>query len=285
MVALVNADEEPFSIGLGVLSPSYSQTVGKENVKVNFEQKDNGFSYSVGDPKSGTNTYLNFGAAAGSQAINPAGYADANPSGYAGANEASYGGANPAGYGGAYAGPSSPSAYPQANPAYNGYAGYQSPSYGSSGLGASGYGSENAYGGSAGFAGHYNGPAASPVSSSGYVGDARKPEETPSQILPAGFSYHGTEGQAFLRQGDSPNFVISDERQESARGPAEQSFHNLRASGPEASGKVLVNGLVGYGPGGPRGGLPVGGYAGPQFAGLVKEHGGHSSQDIAAYSG
>ena len=254
MAALVQADDEPFSIGLGVLSPSYSQTVGKENVKVNFQQKDNGFSYSVGDPNSGTNTYLNFGSAA--TGVNPGAYANANPSPYQGAS----------GY-----------VAPQPGPSYNGYAGYQSPSYGagaSSGQGASGYGASGY--GSSGYSGLQNAQAAAaPAAPNNYYGEtARKPEETPSQILPAGFSYHGTEGQAFLRKGDSPNFVISDEPQESARGLAESSFlDNFRSSG---SGKVLPNGLVGYGPGGARGGIPVGGQAGPQFAGLVREHGGHS---------
>lgn len=258
MATLVQADDEPFSIGLGVLSPSYSQTVGKENVKVNFEQKDNGFSYSVGDPNSGTNTYLNFGSAA--TGVNPGGFANADPSAYSGSS----------GY-----------AAPQPGPSYNGYAGYQAPSYGagaSSGLGSSGYGSENAYGGPSGFSGLQNAQAAAPVAPNNYFSEtARKPEEASAQILPAGFSYHGTEGQAFLRKGDSPNFIISDERQESQRGPAENSFfENFRASGPGASGKILPNGLVGYGPGGPRGSIPVGGHAGPQFAGLVKEHGGHT---------
>lgn len=333
MIAFAYAKEEPFSIGLGVLSPSYSQTVGKENVKVNVEQKDNGqFSYSVGDPKSGTNAYLNFGGSAASQPVNPSGFSDASPSGYAAPSPSAYGsslGTAPytgsglgssagytgsalgssgyggsglgssgytgsevgsSGYTGSGLGSSSGYAAPQEG-AYTGFAGYQSPSYGaSSGLGASGFGagntyggssgfgSLNAYGGSSGYGGQYNSPAVAPISPSAYSTEsARKPEENSAQILPAGFSYHGTEGQAFLRQGNSPNFVISNEHQESARGPAEQSFYdNFKVNQAQGSGKVLVNGLVGYGPGGPRGNLPVGGFAGPQHAGLVREHGGHA---------
>lgn len=258
VAVLVQADDEPFSIGLGVLSPSYSQTVGKENVKVNFQQKDNGFSYSVGDPNSGTNTYLNFGSAA--TGVNPGGFANADPSPYSGQS----------GY-----------VAPQPGPSYNGYAGYQAPSYGagaSSGGAASGYGSGNSFGGSSGFSGYQNQQAAAPVAPNNYFSEtARKPDEASAQILPAGFSYHGTEGQAFLRKGDSPNFIISDEPQESERGPAENSFFdNFGAGGAESSDKVLPNGLVGYGSSGTRGSIPVGGKAGPQFAGFFKEHGGHS---------
>lgn len=203
---------------------------------------------------------MNFGSAAsGGQAINPAAYANINPSAYGGPSESS-------GYTG-----------PQASPLYSGFAGYQAQSYGSSGAGPAGYGSENAFGGSSGL---YN-------TQTNADGSARKPEEAQAQILPAGFSYHGTEGQSFLRQRDSPNFLVSDEHEDSARGPVQKGFlNNFEVTGPSSSGRVLRNGLVGYGPGGPRGGsLPVGGYAGPQFAGLVREHGGHTEQDVTSYSG
>ncbi|XP_035210353.1 keratin, type I cytoskeletal 9-like [Stegodyphus dumicola] len=291
VAAFANAKEEPFSIGLGTLSPSYRQTVGKENVKVNVEQRDDGFSYSVGDPRTGTNTYLNFGGASAGQAVNPAGYASGygasagqaiNPAGYASGHGASAGQAiNPAGYAsglgsgygslGASVNPGAYSQMPSISP--GGYGGSVSSQYGSpsaygglSGLPSPSYGSNSGlagYGGPSGQSGLYSGPASvqggygssSPVGASGFYGSsnleaARKPEDNPAPIIPAGFSYHGTEGQAFLRQGDSPNFVISDDNKGANLGPAQRSFQT-------------------------RGGLPVGGYAGPQHSGTFKEQNGY----------
>ncbi|XP_015926503.1 annexin A7-like isoform X2 [Parasteatoda tepidariorum] len=245
-VVFANA-EEPFSIGLGTLSPSYSQTVGKENVKVQFDQKENGaFSYSVGDP-SGSNSFLQFGDAAHQAA--PAGYAA--PSQYAAPAPAGYGAPAQAGYGApaqaGYAAPA-PTGYNGQMPAYNGANNFIAPAHGYQG-----------YGGPAPQAGYFG--------NNGFQAAARKPEESGGGILPAGFSYHATDGQSFLgSMGESKTFMVEDS-QESARGPAETSFFDRKPG--------LVNGLVGYGPGGARGGLQIGGYAGPQYQGAHKEHGGH----------
>ncbi|GFT07637.1 uncharacterized protein NPIL_255431 [Nephila pilipes] len=288
-----NAEEEPFSIGLGVLSPSYKQTVGKENVQVSFDQKDNGqFSYSVGDPKTGTNTYLNFGPSAPSQAAQQSpGYAAPAAPSYAAPAAPSY--AAPAAP--SYAAPAAPAAGYQPSGFVNN-PGYSNPSHGS----ASGY---NAPAPASGYYGN-QGQAYNAYSSGGA---ARQPETNPSGIIPAGFSYHATEGQAFLRQGElrkpepaaqgqvlpagfsyhamdgqsflnqggSPNFMVAEEKQSSGLGPAEQSFYNNLRSDSQG-GRGLVNGLVGYGSGASSSGsLPIGGYAGPQYQGAHREHGGH----------
>ncbi|KAF8782309.1 hypothetical protein HNY73_012609 [Argiope bruennichi] len=283
-------DDDSFSIGLGVLSPSYKQTVGKENVKVSFDQKENGqFSYSIGDPKTGYNSYLSFGGTAGSAAGNQA----ANPAAYAG----------PAASGG-YSAPAAPSYAAPAAPA----AGYQpsgfinSPNYGSpSGYGApspvAGYSGNqgqayNSYSSSNGAGSYGSGaaPARQPEDSSMIIpagfsyhategqaflrNQAELRQPAAGNILPAGFSYHATEGQSFLRNGGSPNFMVADEKRSSGLGPAEQSFYRNAASNSQQGGPGIVNGLVGYGPGGPaRGNVQIGGYAGPQ--GTFKEHGGH----------
>ncbi|GIY46537.1 uncharacterized protein CEXT_485321 [Caerostris extrusa] len=192
---------KPFSIGLGVLSPSYKQTVGKENVQVTFDQKENGqFAYSVGDPKTGTNTYLNFGPSAASQPANqgyaapaaaqPNAYGAAQPNAYAApaaAQPNAYGAAQPNAYGAAqpnaYAAPAAaPASYQPVNfansPNYGAAPGYNAPAP------ASGYGGQ--------------GQAYNQYQSSGGYGNglARQPENS-AGILPAGFSYHATEGQAF----------------------------------------------------------------------------------------
>ncbi|KAG8191224.1 hypothetical protein JTE90_021958 [Oedothorax gibbosus] len=178
-------DDEPFSIGLGVLSPSYSQTVGKENVKVKFDQKEDGrFSFSIGDPKTGSNQYLRFGPSADSQQ-KPA------------TSERSSGYHSPALAAG-YQAPASDyqqsgyqsSSYQPSSSGFQGAplaAGYQPPSYGYSGP------SSNSYDQPSGF--YRSEP------SSGYFGSGSsgKPESDMSGILPSGFSYHATEGQAFLR--------------------------------------------------------------------------------------
>ncbi|GIY46539.1 uncharacterized protein CEXT_485331 [Caerostris extrusa] len=84
------------------------------------------------------------------------------------------------------------------------------------------------------------------------------------------------EGQSFLRQGDSPNFMVAEDKQSTGRGPAEQSFYQNFRGNSQQGGQGLVNGLVGYGAGGPSSGnLPIGGYAGPEYQGAHKEHGGH----------
>ncbi|GBM08096.1 hypothetical protein AVEN_123006-1 [Araneus ventricosus] len=296
-------DDDSFSIGLGVLSPSYKQTVGKENVKVSFDQKENGqFSYSIGDPKTGYNSYLSFGGAsansAGNQAASPAAYsAPAAPS-YSAPAAPSY--SAPA----ASAGYSAPAAPSYAAPA----AGYQptgfanAPNYGSS----SGYGAPSPAAGYSGSQGQaYNSyPSSSGAGSYGSgAAPARQPEDSSmilpagfsyhategqaflrnqaevrqpaaGNILPAGFSYHATEGQSFLRNGGSPNFMVADEKRSSGLGIAEQSFYRNAGSNSQQGGRGLVNGLVGYGPGGPSSGnVPIGGYAGPQ--GTFREHGGH----------
>ncbi|XP_054721759.1 uncharacterized protein LOC129231458 [Uloborus diversus] len=231
--ASAQSDDEPFSIGLGVLSPSYSQNVGKENVKVTFNQKDDGFSYSIGDPKSGTNTYLKFGAGA--------------------AQVPAY---QPAGYNAPNVGYRAPGSVPAANPAQYGQGGYAVPS---------GYLEAPSYG-----SGVYNAPSQGPANSGYYGETARKPQGGQGDILPAGFSYHGTEGQAFLRDdGESPNFMVS-EGEETARGPAEQSFY-----GNSKSQTFLPNGLVGYGSAGPYGASAL----------QRQQHGGHTSEDMSPYTG
>ncbi|XP_023226208.1 uncharacterized protein LOC111626913 [Centruroides sculpturatus] len=54
-LAAARAGDDSFSIGLGVLAPSYSQRVGPDgSVKVNFDQQKNGFSYSVTNGASPT---------------------------------------------------------------------------------------------------------------------------------------------------------------------------------------------------------------------------------------
>lgn len=53
--ALAGDDKDSFSIGLGVLSPSYSQKIGPDgSTKVDFNQEKSGFSYSVssGEPNA-----------------------------------------------------------------------------------------------------------------------------------------------------------------------------------------------------------------------------------------
>lgn len=183
-------DDEPFSIGLGVLSPSYSQTVGKEKVKVKYNQKEDGeFSFSVGDPKTGNNQYLSFGPSAGQQQHQAATYeAPARSTGYQAPTMA-------AGY---QAPPSyQPSGYQPASgyqPSSGGYqapqlaAGYQAPSYGYSGPSSSSYNQPSGFYNSGHRSGFYGGSSA-----------PSKPESDSSGILPAGFSYHATEGQSFLR--------------------------------------------------------------------------------------
>ncbi|KAH7946967.1 hypothetical protein HPB52_006442 [Rhipicephalus sanguineus] len=50
-------DDDSFSIGLGVLSPSYRQKIGPDgNTKVDFNQEKDGFSFSVssGEPNAKT---------------------------------------------------------------------------------------------------------------------------------------------------------------------------------------------------------------------------------------
>ncbi|KAH8020689.1 hypothetical protein HPB51_002638 [Rhipicephalus microplus] len=52
-----DADDDSFSIGLGVLSPSYRQKIGPDgNTKVDFNQEKDGFSFSVssGEPNAKT---------------------------------------------------------------------------------------------------------------------------------------------------------------------------------------------------------------------------------------
>lgn len=46
---VANRDDEPkFAIGLGTLSPSYSQKLGPDGrTKLDFNQEKNGFSYSI----------------------------------------------------------------------------------------------------------------------------------------------------------------------------------------------------------------------------------------------
>ncbi|GFU79464.1 uncharacterized protein TNCV_872331 [Trichonephila clavipes] len=294
-----SAEEEPFSIGLGVLSPSYKQTVGKENVQVSFDQKDNGqFSYSVGDPKTGTNTYLNFGPSAPSQAAQQsAGYAGPAAPAYSAPAAPSYSAPAAPSYSApaapSYAAPAAPAAGYQPSGFVNN-PGYASPNHGS----PSGYSApapSSGYYGNQGQAYNQYGSARQPEQNpSGIIpagfsyhategqaflrqGELRKPEPAQGQVLPAGFSYHAMDGQSFLNQGDSPNmaFMVAEEKKSSGVGPAEQSFyHNLRSD--SQGGRGLVNGLVGYGSGGSSSGsLPIGGYAGPQYQGAHREHGGH----------
>ncbi|CAL1288452.1 unnamed protein product [Larinioides sclopetarius] len=317
-------DDDSFSIGLGVLSPSYKQTVGKENVKVSFDQKENGqFSYSIGDPKTGYNSYLSFGGAsansAGNQAASPAAHsAPAVPSYSAPAASAGY--SAPAAP--SYAAPAAPAAGYQPtsfvnNPNYGSPSGYGAPAAGYSGSQGQAYNSYPSSGGAGSYAngaGSYGNGAGSYANGAGSYGNgagsygsgaapARQPEDSSmiipagfsyhategqaflrnqaevrqpaaGNILPAGFSYHATEGQSFLRNGGSPNFMVADEKRSAGLGPAEQSFYQNAGSNSQQGGRGLANGLVGYGPGGPSSGnVPIGGYAGPQ--GTFREHGGH----------